>query len=103
MAENNHVVRVNITFRNTEATDALRNYATEKITHCLNKFIHQDVEVHTVLKVEKNTQVAEVTFHANGADFKCSQESESLYTSIDNLVDTMMQQLRKHKEKLQKR
>lgn len=102
MSENTHVINVNITFRNTDATDALKNYASDKIKNCLKKFVHHDTEAHVVLKVEKNRQIAEITCHADGADFIAKEESSDLYSSIDTLVDVLTQQLRKHKDKLTK-
>ncbi len=100
MSGKTKIVHVNITFRNTEATDALRSYATEKVTHALQKFIHQDTEAHVVLRVEKNRQIAEVTMHADGVTINAKEESDKLYSSIDALVDNLQHQLRKNKEKL---
>jgi putative sigma-54 modulation protein len=100
MAPQNAEVHVNITFRNTESTESLKTYATEKISRCLEKFVHHPTEVHTVLRVEKTRQIAEATFHADGHDFKASEETADLYASIDKLVDSITQQVRKHKEKL---
>ena len=102
MADNSKVVRINTTFRNTEATDALRSYATEKLTHCLHKFVHRDTEAHVVLKVEKNSQIAEVSLHADGADFNAKEACGDMYAAIDALVDSLTHQLRKHKEKITK-
>lgn len=96
------VVNLNITFRNTEPTDAIRQHAEEKITNCLKKFIHQDVEPNLVLSVEKNRHIADISFHVDGADFSCKEESDNLYASIDILVSALSSQLRKHKEKLTK-
>ncbi len=94
------MINVNTTFKNTEATDSIRNYVTEKISNCLQKFVHHDTEVHVVLKVEKNRQIAECSFRTDGSDFKGSEESTNLYASIDALVDSLSNQLRKHKDKL---
>ena len=95
-----HQVNVIITFRNTESSEALKSYASEKITSLLLKFVHADTEVHLVLKVEKNRHIAEVSFHSDGNSFSCSAESSDLYVSIDKLVDPLQEQLRRHKEKL---
>ncbi len=100
MTGNAKIVNVNITFRHTEATDALRAYASEKITHCLLKFIHHDTEAHLVLRVEKNRQIAEITVNVDGATINAKEEGDKLYTAIDTLIDTLAQQLRKNKEKL---
>ena len=94
------VVNVNITFLNTEATEALKAAATEKVTNCLKKYVHHDTDTHMVLKVEKNRHIAEINFNVDGADFSCSEESSDLYASIDSLIAALSNQLRKHKEKM---
>lgn len=94
------LITVNITFRNTEATDALKAYGEEKIRNALTKFVHHDTDAHLILKVERNRQLAEVKFHTDGHDFFCVEERADLYASIDALVDTLSHQLRKHKDKI---
>ncbi len=98
----NAQINVNITFRNTEGTAALKTYASDKIKNCVQKFVHRDTEAHLVLTVEKNRQIAEATFHTDGHDFAAKEESEDLYQSINALVDSLSQQLRKHKERMTK-
>ncbi|WKZ57987.1 MAG: ribosome-associated translation inhibitor RaiA [Bdellovibrionota bacterium] len=100
MTKNNHQVNVHLTCRNIDATEALRNYVNEKIPHCLQKFVHHDTEAQVILKVEKTRQIAECSFRTDGADFHVSEESENMYASIDALIATLTQRLRKHKEKL---
>ena len=95
-----HTINVHVTFKNTDATEALRTYATDKMSHCLKKFVHSDTEAHVVLKVEKLRQIAEISFHTDGKDFAGKEESPDLYASIDALSDSLTQQLRKHKEKV---
>ena len=94
-----NIINLNTTFRNTEATEALRSYAEEKVTHCLKKFLQKDVEAHIVLKVEKKRQIVEITFNSWGEGFKNTAESDDMYKSIDQLVDSLSNQLRKFKDK----
>lgn len=94
------VININITFRNTEPTDALKNYATEKLSSCLGKFAHRDTEAHVVLRVEKNRQVAEVVAQVDGSSINAGEEDQDMYASIDKLVDKLTHLLRKNKEKL---
>lgn len=93
-------VHVNIVFRNTESTQPIKEYVQEKVSHCLQKFVHRDTEAQVVLSVEKTRHIAQIHFAADGKDFNCSEESGDLYASIDRLVDSLSGQLRKHKEKL---
>lgn len=100
MSVNDKAVRVNITFRNTEGTDPIKSYATEKVTNCVGKFVHHDTDAHVVLTVERNRQIAEISCHANGKEIVAKEETPDLYSSIDSAVHALGQQLRKHKEKL---
>lgn len=100
MSDSARVINVSIAFLNIESTDAIKQYATDKVKHCVQKFAHQDTEAHVVLKVEKTRQIAEISMHLSGADFIVKEESESLYASIDKLTDSLSQQLRKHKDKV---
>jgi len=95
-------VAVNITFRNTDPTEPLKAYATEKVTNCLQKFVHHDTEAHVVLSVEKDRHISELTFRVDGSDFNSREETRDLYTSIDAVVGSISGQLRKHKEKMTK-
>ena len=100
MTNEHKEITLHCTFRNTEPTDALRSYAEEKVGNALSKFIHRAIDAHVILKVERNRQIAELNFHVDGADFNASQESDSMYSSIDQLIETIQQQLRKHKGKM---
>ena len=95
------MVRVNVTFRNVDATDPLKEHAISKVTHCVEKFVHKDVIVHVTLSVEKTRQIAEAKFQYDGGrSIVAVEESSDLYASIDKLVDNLSGQIRKHKEKL---
>lgn len=100
MTHQAHKITFRISFKNTEGTDPIRKYTTEKLEHAISKFIHHDTDVHVILKVEKNRQIAEATFRTDGADFVAREESDSLYPAIDALAEALAHQLRKHKEKL---
>lgn len=102
MANQSTIIAMNVTFRNMEGSEALKNYAKEKIENCLRKFVRKNTEANVVLLVEKHRQIAEVSFLADGVNFKNSEESEDMYKSIDTLVDSLTNQLRRHKDKLTK-
>jgi len=102
MTANAKAVNVTITFRNTEGTEPIKNYASDKLKNITQKFVHHDTEVHLVLTVEKNRHIAEASFHTDGHDFAGREESENLYASIDSLAETLTEQLRRHKERLKK-
>lgn len=97
--DNEAMVHVSVTFRHTESTPALKAYATEKLTHCLKKYVIAETETHVVLAVEKRDQSAEVTLHFRGQDVTAKAVTEDLYSAIDKVVDLIATQIRKLKEK----
>jgi putative sigma-54 modulation protein len=93
-------VRCSVSFKHLDATESLKSYITEKLEVNLKKFVHHDVDVHAILAVEKNRQIAEAKFHVDGADFFSKEERDDLYVAIDAVVANLVQQLRKHRERL---
>jgi putative sigma-54 modulation protein len=92
-------VKVSVTFRHTEPTDALKQYAEEKI-HRLGKYFSQPLDAHVVLSVEsKERQSAEVELHAHGAMIHGKEQTEDLYSAIDLVTDNLKRQVRKQKDK----
>lgn len=92
-------VKVSVTFRHTEPTDALKHYAEEKM-HRLGKYFSQSLDAHVVLSVEsKERQTAEVELHALGV-IHAKEQTEDLYSAIDLVTDNLKRQLRKQKDKI---
>jgi putative sigma-54 modulation protein len=95
-------MQINITFRHVESSPSLRSYAEEKISR-VRKYLEEPIDAHIVLKVEKFRRIAEVTIEANGMRVNGSEETEDMYSAIDALADNMEDQVRKLKEKQQRR
>ncbi len=66
----------------------------------LERFFEHINNVHVVLRVEKVNQIAEATLHVNHGDIHATANDENMYAAIDSLVDKLVRQLNKHKEKL---
>ena len=103
MNSKHNSVKVNVSFRHMEPSDAILKYAEDKITNSVEKFIHHDADVTLVLTVEKNRHIAEAKFHCDNADFVGKEESTDMYASIDGLTSSLSQQLRRHRDRLKKR
>src|SRR5712692_5649381 len=92
-------VKISVTFRHTEPTDALKQYTEEKL-HKLGKYFHRPLEAHVVLSVDsRKRQVAEVTIQARGITLHGREQTGDLYSAIDLLMDKVEQQIRKYKTK----
>lgn len=91
-------MNINITGRNVELTDALRQFTTEKFNKIIEHF-PMITSINVVFGIEKVMQIAEATLHIPNHQIHAKSESEDLYAAIDLLVDKVNKQIIKHKEK----
>jgi len=93
------LINVDVTFRHTESTAALKSYATDKVINCLLKFVNSPTSVHIILSIEKRDHLAEVTVRSKRFDLVAKATTEDLYSAIDRVVDNLTTQIRKQKDK----
>ena len=93
-------MKISIYSKNMQLTDALREAAIKKIKR-LDKFFQQDIEAKAVLSVEKKIHKVEVTIPFNGKIVRVEEYSDDMYNAIDEAVESLEQQIRKYKTKLQ--
>ena len=87
------------TFRNTDATEALRVHAVDKLEK-LNKFVVKPASAHIIFKVEGARHVAEITLSVKGGRFVGVETSNDMYTSIDGAVDKIRKQISRVRERV---
>jgi putative sigma-54 modulation protein len=92
-------MQLNISGHHLDITEALKEHTLEKLAKIKHHF-DQVINVNMILEVEKDTQKAEATIHVSGADLFAKAESNDMYVSIDQLVNKLDTQIKKHKEKL---
>lgn len=95
-------MRVRVSGRNLEVTDALKDTLIAKLER-FGKYFKDDIEAKATLSVEKNRQIIEITVPLNGSILRAEEATIDMYTSIDKAVDKLYKQMEKHKTKLQKR
>lgn len=93
---------ITVTFRHMEPTESLRTYAEEKVSK-INKYLDFPVEAHIVLTVEKFRHVADVTLSLNGTMVKGVEETEDMYSAIDQVMDKIEIQVKRLRSKVRKR
>ena len=91
-------MQINVSGQHIEVTKSMRDYVTSKMER-LERHFDQVTNVHAVLSVEKQRQMAEATIHINGATVFANAENEDMYAAIDALVDKLDRQIKKYKEK----
>jgi len=94
-------MQVSVTFKHLEPTDAIRSYAEDKVGK-IKKYLDNPVDANVVLSVEKFRHIAEVNLMVNGIAVAATDATEDMYSSIDNVMDKIERQLRRHKERIKK-
>ena len=93
---------ITVTFRHIEPTESLKAYAEEKVSK-IDKYLDFPVEVHIVLAVEKFRHMADVTLSVNGTMIKAVEETEDMYSAIDQVMDKVEKQIKRYRDKTKKR
>jgi len=93
-------LQVSVTFRHVDPSDALRDYAAEKVERVAQKYLRNALQAHVILSVVKRRHQAEINLHAAHFDISAHEATEDLYAAIDLAVDKVEAQLRKHKARL---
>ncbi len=92
-------MQFNITFRNLESTDALKEYARDRVER-VNKYVDRPTEAHVVLSLERYLHHADIGIHAGPYFLRGREKSPDMYASIDLAMDKIERQLKRYKEKL---
>ena len=86
---------ITVTFRHTDPIESLKDYAEEKISK-IRKYLDVPLEAHIVLTVEKFRHIADVTLSLNGTRIKAVEETGDMYSAIDQVMDKVENQVKKH-------
>ncbi len=89
----------NITGRNIELTDGIKDAVEDKLNK-LEKYFTPDTDVYVTLSVEKERQKVEVTIPMKGNYIRSEQVSNDMYVSIDLVEEVIERQLKKYRTKL---
>ena len=93
-------MQVTVIGRHLEATDALKQYATERFQR-LEKYLPRNSQATITLSVVKKVHhIAEAMIKADGLLVQATEETEEMYSSIDLLYEKLDRRVRKYKERL---
>ncbi|CAC9602534.1 Ribosome hibernation promoting factor Hpf [uncultured Gammaproteobacteria bacterium] len=92
-------MQLNISGHHLDITDAIKQHSEEKLAKIKHHFDHV-ININMILEVAKDVNIAEATIHVSGADLFAKAESNDMYASIDQMVNKLDTQVKKHKEKL---
>lgn len=96
---------IKVTGRKMQVSDALREYAEEKVENSTKVFEIGPMNAEVVLHVEKNrsnpkSAVAEITLRTKGQVIRAEEAAEDMYAAIDLAASKVSRQLRKFKTKV---
>jgi putative sigma-54 modulation protein len=94
-------MQLSVTFRHMDSTDALRDYAREKVDR-IRKYFPDPIKAHVVLVCDRgynHTADVMITLH-NGLVIKGVETTEDMYSSIDLVMAKIERQVRRYKEKI---
>src|SRR5215467_10645813 len=94
-------MNLSVTFRHMEATDAIRDYAKDKLEK-IKRYFPDPITAHVVLSTERgyqHTADVVITLH-NGLVIKGSEATEDMYSSIDLVMAKIERQVRRYKERI---
>ncbi len=91
---------ITITGRHILVTDAMKNYAMEKIAK-IERFSHRIIDVNVIMDIQKLQHRVDILCWVNNLKIKASASSLDMYASIDKAVDRLTEQLLKHKDRMQ--
>lgn len=92
-------MQLNVTFRQMDSSDFLKDYAKEKVER-VNKYLDRAGEANVVFSLERHLHHADITIHSGRYVLRSHEKSEDMYASIDLAMDKIERQLRRYKEKL---
>lgn len=87
-------------FRHMDSSDALRNYAEERLAK-IKRYFSDPLKVNCTFEVEKIHHIAafDVVLR-NGLQLHSSEKTENMYSSIDMALAKMERQVRRYKERI---
>jgi len=90
-----------VTFKKMDTSISLKSYVQKKLDK-FDKMLDSPAEAHVVLSVEKIRHIAEITLTCDRLKIHAKENSESMYSSIDALMDKVKTQIKKNKEKIKR-
>ena len=94
-------MRFQFSFKHMDTSEALQNYAKEKLQVKIEKFVTKPIEVNVTFSVDRHLQHANcVLVGGDGFSVNVDHVCEDMYGSVDRMVDKLGTQLKRKKDKL---
>ncbi len=97
-------IRINVSGKNLEVTQALRSYAEKKVAK-VEKYLNQNqtLSAEVMLRIERGIHIAEVTMNLSGIILRGEGKTADMYTSIDAATDRIERQFNKYRTRINRK
>lgn len=95
-------MKLTMTGKQIELTQALKERISDRFSK-LDRYFHTEPEAAVTLSVQREKQVVEATIYSGSLIVRVEEATDDMYVSIDNAVDILERQLRKHKTRIEKK
>ena len=95
-------MKLTMTGKQIELTQALKDRIEDRFSK-LDRYFHKETEATITLSVQREKQVVEATVYSGSLIVRVEEATDDMYISIDNAVDILERQLRKHKTRIEKK
>lgn len=90
-------MRLAYTFRNVDSSDALKDYAAQKIGR-LQKYLRSPLDAEVTLSQERHLMRVHVILTADGGRYEGHEDAETAYAAVDLVLDKLDRQVRSAKD-----
>ncbi len=95
-------MQIHITSRHLETTDDIRTYI-ERRAKKIETIFSPVIDFQVVMEVEKSRYRTEITLATRKATFHAQGETHDIFSSLDDVIDKIEAQIRRHKERIKDR
>lgn len=93
-------LRIHILGRNVYVTDAMKEYAYEKLSK-IDRFHNHIMDIHVTMDIQKMEQMVNILLQFDHFKVKVSASSTDMYASIDKAIEKLQEKIRRWKDRIQ--
>lgn len=95
----NDAYNISIQGRHVQVTDAMQDYAKEKLSR-LERLFDRIIDLHVIMDIQKLEHRVEIVLKVNNHTIMAKVASDDMYKSIDLAVDKLLMQVRRYKSRI---
>jgi len=86
-------MNISITFRQMDPSDAIKQYATDKVAK-LQRFLRRPMVAKVTVSLDRRKHVVEARISSGSEHLEAHEVSDDMYASIDQVTDKLERQIR---------